>query len=414
MATETFQRPSARCPSCGKHAKRVSCSTLRALLKVDYLSEIIGSNDDCQIDGRSGCKPAAEKTGYRFCGAADCDVVYFAEETGLRFTKEQLRVPVGVKETAGERLLCYCFGHSVHSIKAELRTKGRSDAVEDIRSKMKAPGCRCETENPSGSCCLGSVAAGIETATKELSMLQYASNTPNPGRSLTSRREKFAMIGTVLSAVIASSCCWLPLVLLTVGISGIGIASALEAYRPLFIVITFGFLGAAFYFTYRPRRSADAGQGCCATEPTASDGCCETPKKPFSLLSLNKSMLWIVTALAAGFLLFPSYGGLLLGAGDEQAATTASNRAVLKVEGMTCEACAAVIRTAMRRVPGVLAVEVNYEKGEAVIAADACCRMPRDSILDALRAAGYSGTFVEGGAGHLVNTDVKTQHSDSE
>lgn len=42
----------------------------------------------------------------------------------------------------------------------------------------------------------------------------------------------------------ASSCCWLPLVLLAAGVTGAGIAAALEAYRPLFVVVTFGFLAA--------------------------------------------------------------------------------------------------------------------------------------------------------------------------
>ena len=54
----------------------------------------------------------------------------------------------------------------------------------------------------------------------------------------------------VVSAILASACCWLPLVLIALGASGAGIAAGLEAYRPLLIVVTFGFLGAAFYLTY--------------------------------------------------------------------------------------------------------------------------------------------------------------------
>ena len=65
-----------------------------------------------------------------------------------------------------------------------------------------------------------------------------------------------AKIGTVVSAIMASSCCWLPVLLLAVGVSGAGIASALEAYRPLFMVVTIGFLAMAFYFTYRPKHAA--------------------------------------------------------------------------------------------------------------------------------------------------------------
>ena len=34
--------------------------------------------------------------------------------------------------------------------------------VDDIKSKMKSPGCFCETANPSGKCCLSDVQAFIK------------------------------------------------------------------------------------------------------------------------------------------------------------------------------------------------------------------------------------------------------------
>ena len=49
---------------------------------------------------------------YGFCDTPGCDVVYFAVDA-TRFTQGQLRVEIGVKQTTGERPLCYCFGHSV-------------------------------------------------------------------------------------------------------------------------------------------------------------------------------------------------------------------------------------------------------------------------------------------------------------
>src|SRR5207249_2070041 len=149
---------------------------------------------------------------YCFCDAKDCTVVYFGQ--GQTFTRSQLRVSVGGKEAKGERPLCYCFGHSVATIKEELRAKGRSDALEDIRRKMKDPGCACEVTNPSGSCCLGAVGRGIATAKAEM----------NGTRRESSRTEMIAKAGTVLSAIMASSCCWLPLLLLAFGMSGAGIA----------------------------------------------------------------------------------------------------------------------------------------------------------------------------------------------
>jgi hypothetical protein len=54
------------------------------------------------------------------------NIVYF--DNGQTFPKSQLNVAVGVKETQGERPLCYCFGHSVATLKEEIRTKRQSDA----------------------------------------------------------------------------------------------------------------------------------------------------------------------------------------------------------------------------------------------------------------------------------------------
>jgi hypothetical protein len=171
MPNETSQKTGACCPSCGTNGKRVSRATVDALLKDEYRTAVAVAENPCagsQSDSRSCRKPVDEESGWRFCGSPECEVVYYAQGTGARFTKSQLRVPVGIKEKAGGRPLCYCFGHSVATIEQELRTKGRSDALEDIRGKMKGPGCACEVKNPSGSCCLGTVRKAIEAAKSEL------------------------------------------------------------------------------------------------------------------------------------------------------------------------------------------------------------------------------------------------------
>jgi copper chaperone CopZ len=388
MSMTTTTATATECPKCGKKGKTVKPVTVRALLKDEYATEIaVAEQSTCE----SGCQPSRGNTGWRFCDAQGCDVVYFAEESEAKFTKSQLKVAVGVKETTGERPMCYCFGHSVASMKDDLRRNGRSDALEDIRKKMKDPGCSCEVKNPSGSCCLGAVAKGMETAKFEL-------NPTNPTTPSGNKAETISKVGTVLSAIMASSCCWLPLLLLAFGVSGAGIAGVLESYRPLFIVLTFAFLAAAFYFTYRPRKSSVAPEhGCCGPQASeAADKCCgASGKRRLNMMTLNKIMLWVVSVLAVGFLFFPGYVGLLLGTGDRATVTAEMNRAVVKIEGMTCEGCAAVAKNAIRSVPGVLAVDVSYEKGEAVIGTEPCCPVPIDEILAALQKVGYSGTIVE-------------------
>jgi hypothetical protein len=135
-----------------------------------------------------------------------------------------------------------------------------------------------------------------------------------------------AKVGTVLSAIMASSCCWLPPLLILFGVSGAGMVAALEEYRPYMIVVTFSFLAAAFYFTYR-KKPAPAGQAdCCAPAAGA---------RRFNMMTMNKVMLWGVTALAVVFLFFPQYVTRLI-APETGEFTADMDRTVLRVEGMTC------------------------------------------------------------------------------
>lgn len=100
---------------------------------------------------------------------------------------------------------------------------------------------------------------------------------------------------------------------------------ALEEYRPYFIVVTFSFLAAAFYMTYRPRRAAGG---------EVEDCCAPTPGRRFNMMTMNKIMLWAVTVMAVVFLFFPQViTGLFADSGEF---TADMDQSVIKVIGMTC------------------------------------------------------------------------------
>lgn len=70
---------------------------------------------------------------------------------------------------------------------------------------------------------------------------------------------------SVFGAILASSCCIGPLVLLTLGVSGawIGNLTALEPFKPIFVVITTVFLGLGFWQVYfRPKQVCEDGTYC--------------------------------------------------------------------------------------------------------------------------------------------------------
>ena len=77
-------------------------------------------------------------------------------------------------------------------------------------------------------------------------------------------KEKLLVVGGVASALAASSCCIVPLVLVSVGVSGawIGHLTALAPYQPVFILLAVACLGAGYWVVYRPTVKAGVGSVC--------------------------------------------------------------------------------------------------------------------------------------------------------
>ena len=107
-----------------------------------------------------------------------------------------------------------------------------------------------------------------------------------------------AIVGGSLGALGAASCCIVPLVLFTLGVSGawIGNLTALAAYQRTFLSVGIAFLAAGFWRIYRQPRVV------CA------EGECGTP----SSNRLAKTALWLATALVGLAVLFPYLAPLLL------------------------------------------------------------------------------------------------------
>jgi mercuric ion transport protein len=80
------------------------------------------------------------------------------------------------------------------------------------------------------------------------------------------RQERLIAAGGLLGALAASSCCILPLVLFSLGVSGawIGNFTQLAPYQPYFIAATTGFLGYGYWLVYRSSKLACADGGACA------------------------------------------------------------------------------------------------------------------------------------------------------
>ena len=128
----------APCPTNHQLGRSVETTTVKAIL-ARPLNEL---------------RPVA----YRFCRTPDCPTVYYSADGAQTFVEADLRETVYQKHTqAEEQLVCYCFRHTVASIRAEIERTGRSTVPAQITAGIQAGQCACDMRNPQGSYCLGNV-----------------------------------------------------------------------------------------------------------------------------------------------------------------------------------------------------------------------------------------------------------------
>jgi len=142
---ETHQKDTVLCPRCGEKGKPVPLATVGAMAKTEVEAVKLSALE------------------YKICRNRDCPVVYYARE--IQIEKSELRVPVNFKERNYEGPVCYCFNHTVASIRAEITSIGHSTAQAMITQQVKAARCACEVKNPAGTCCLGDVIQAVQAIT---------------------------------------------------------------------------------------------------------------------------------------------------------------------------------------------------------------------------------------------------------
>ena len=179
-----------------------------------------------------------------------------------------------------------------------------------------------------------------------------------------------ALFAGGLAAILASTCCLGPLVLVALGFSGawIGNLTVLEPYRPLFIGAALVALFFAWKRIYRPVQACKPGEVCAIPQVRAT----------------YKLIFWIVPCWSWSRLDFPMsfhfsinqefimkklFASLALAAAVAPV-WAATQTVTLAVPGMTCAACPITVKKALSKVEGVSKVDVGFEKREAVVTFD--------------------------------------------
>lgn len=207
-----------------------------------------------------------------------------------------------------------------------------------------------------------------------------------PSVDRSHRTSRAPLIGAIVAAFAASACCLGPAILATVGVAGVGFASALEPYRPVFLGVAAALLGVGFYLSYRTPRAVATIAVSDATTP-ATDACgCEMPRASRA----GRKLLWSATVLAVVFAAYPYATSALSRSGSGASAVPdGAAVATVRVEGMTCRSCSAGVVDALTQVAGVVRADVDYDAARARVTYDPT-RVQPEAFVHAIDELGYT------------------------
>lgn len=168
-----------------------------------------------------------------------------------------------------------------------------------------------------------------------------------------------ALFAGGLAAILASTCCLGPLVLVALGFSGawIGNLTVLEPYRPLFIGAALVALFFAWKRIYRPVQACKPGEVCAIPQVRATYR--SRLDFPMSFhFSINQEFIMkkLFASLALAAAVAPVWA--------------ATQTVTLAVPGMTCATCPITIKKALSKVDGVSKTEVDFSTKLAVVTFD--------------------------------------------
>lgn len=122
-------------------------------------------------------------------------------------------------------------------------------------------------------------------------------NAPQAGppseASKPNQGDRWLAAGGVLGAILASTCCIVPLVLVTIGVSGawIGNLTALEPYSIYFTIAALAFVGLGFWHVYF-RKSVECVDGSYCARPESRRITKIALWAAALLLLVNMTMAW--------------------------------------------------------------------------------------------------------------------------
>ena len=183
-----------------------------------------------------------------------------------------------------------------------------------------------------------------------------------------------------LIAFLSSLCCTVPLIAVIFGFGGVPFLLRLTKFRPFFIALSLVVMAGALWWTWRRNR------GCCVTREQ---------KKRLNRTLTMMTGVYVVTFLGLAYgvpaLLAqaqtPAVAQNGVGAPGGAAGEVATKRIDVKVEGLTCSACPASIRSLLTAEAGIQDARVSYPEGTGYVLFDDS--ITKEQVVAKFTDAGY-------------------------
>ncbi|HQS22877.1 MAG: hypothetical protein B7Y11_01595 [Sphingobacteriia bacterium 24-36-13] len=198
---------------------------------------------------------------------------------------------------------------------------------------------------------------------------------------MSSTKQIRKLLGSGLLLALASSLCCIVPILALFGAAGSAVSmfSWIAPLRPYLLTLTVVVLGIAFYRAYRPARKDECG---CADKKTGMQ---------------SKQFLWIIAFLSVGLSAFPYYADYFYPKNPAQPAATTGHfsQTVIRIKGMSCEACEGHVNHALQQQKGVQQVSTSYAKGESLVKFDSSQVSLQQLAAAVEKETGYTVTNIK-------------------
>lgn len=140
------------CPICKGESQSVSFKIVSNFVNDIYVQKIINEN-------------------YYLCLNSHCEVSYFNKYGSLVLRNKDLKTPIGFKDSANPKYICYCNKVTEEQIVKAVVEQGARNIRDIIKITGAMKNSNCKINNPLGVCCSQEIQKVIDQTIKGYSHL---------------------------------------------------------------------------------------------------------------------------------------------------------------------------------------------------------------------------------------------------